>query len=197
MRIKNFCLVLYRQGQYSKEKLTSLFENLPLSRKERILKLNDNPTYQEFLIVEYFIVAKKLRLSNQQDFCYNKFGKPYTKNEKLHFNISHSKNILAIAFSRYPIGVDVQHFLDCDDDIAKLTCNDEEYAIVLNSKNKNIEFTKLWAQKESVVKMFGGTLYLDTKNILSNIAQLKIKCKVKEDYVISICYSKHLDFDQA
>jgi phosphopantetheinyl transferase len=37
-------------------------------------------------------------------------GKPYI-DDKLHFSISHSQNILVIAFDEYPIGIDIEYSL--------------------------------------------------------------------------------------
>lgn len=185
----NFTKVFYKIGQYSKAQLEKLYNQLPQSRKERIDKI-ENAVYREFLIVEFFIVINKLGKSPNEDFLYNDLGKPYFENSPLNFSISHSQNLLIVVFSKYPIGVDLQHFLPFDYNTALDVCNSAELNIILNSKNKDREFTRIWTQKESVVKLHGTTLYLDVKNILNNASDYQFKNYLKKDYSISICIKK-------
>lgn len=39
----------------------------------------------------------------------NNFGKPYVNIEHLHFNLAHTKNLLAIAVANHPVGIDVEY----------------------------------------------------------------------------------------
>ncbi len=187
MRIKNYSFVVYRYGSLSEKRINALFNELPTARKERVKNLTDNPIYREFLIVEYFIVIKKLKRKNTDDFSYNEMGKPFFENAEFYFSISHSNDILIVAFSKSNIGVDVQYLLPFQNEVSRLVCNDDEFNLIANSKNPDLEFTKLWTKKESIVKFYGGTLYQDTKNILTNNSDLKVFTKVKKDYAMSIC----------
>ena len=187
MRTKNYSLVVYHYGSLSKKKIQALFNKLPPARKTRVENITDNPIYREFLIVEYFIVVKKLKLKNTLDFSYSEKGKPFFKNAKFHFSISHSNEILTVAFSKSNVGVDVQFLLLFEYRLALLVCNNDEFDLIANSKNRDLEFTKLWTKKESIVKFHGGTVYQDPKNILTNNSDLKVFTKAKKDYVTSIC----------
>lgn len=187
MRTKNYSIVVYKYGSFSEKKIEALYNELPAARRTRIENITNNPIYREFLIVEYFIVIKKLKLKNAGDFSYNEMGKPFFENAKLHFSISHSNEILIVAFSKSNIGVDIQFPLPFQNDVAHLVCNDDEFHLIANSKNPDLEFTKLWTKKESIVKFYGGTLYQDTKNILINYSDLKVLTKTKKGYVMSIC----------
>ena len=189
MRTKNYSLVVYKYGSLSQKKIESLLNKLPPARKERVENLTDNPIYREFLIVEYFIVIKQLRLKNTADFSYNEMGKPFFENSELNFSISHSDRILIVAFSKSNIGVDIQHLLQFKSEVACLVCNDDEFNSIANSKNPDLEFTKLWTKKESIVKFYGGTLYQDTKNILTDNTHLTVLTKSKKGYAMSICLS--------
>ena len=187
MRTKSYSLVVYKYGSLSEKKLKLLFNKLPQARRERVESLTDNPVYREFLIVEYFIVIKKLKLKNTADFSYNEMGKPFFENALFNFSISHSNKILIVAFSKNNIGADIQFLLPFKNEVAHLVCNDDELKIIANSKNPDLEFTKLWTKKESIVKLYGGTFYQDTKNILLNNPDLKVLTKTKKGYAMSLC----------
>ena len=187
MRTENFSYIVYKYGSFSQKKIGRLLNKLPPSRKDRVEKITDNPIYREFLIVEYFIVIKKLKLENTDDFSYSETGKPFIKNAAFNFSISHSNKLLIVAFSRNNIGADIQFLLPFENEVARLACNDAEFNSIANSKNPDLEFTKLWTKKESVVKFYGGTLYKDTKNILTDNPDLKILTRVKKNYAMSIC----------
>ena len=189
MKINKFKQVFYKIGQYSDEKLEELYNGLPKSRKMRVDNVK-NKIYREFLIVEFFIVINQLGLSAKKDFSYNKMGKPYFKNQTMHFSISHSQNILVVVFSNYSIGVDIQHYLNYDNAIAKNICNEKELKKIENSTKKEKEFTKLWTQKESVIKLKGLSMYVDTKNLLEN-SSYKIFTKLKKDYAISVAIQEN------
>ena len=77
--------------------------------------------------------------------------------------------------------------LSFDESMAKDFCSDNELNKIITSKNKDKEFTKLWTQKESIVKLKGTTLFFDKKNILTGIKNYSIKTYQKKDYVVSIC----------
>ena len=189
MRTKNYSLIVYKYGSLSEKKIGLLLNKLPSARKERVNNLTDNPIYREFLIVEYFIVIRKLKLKNTVDFSYNEMGKPFFENAGFNFSISHCNDILIVAFSKSKVGVDIQYLLPFKDEVARRVCNDDEFNLIANSENPDLEFTKLWTQKESIVKLHGGTLYKDTKNILTDNSDLKVITKAKKDYVMSICLS--------
>ena len=49
------------------------------------------------------------------EYCKTENGKPYIKNyPDYHFNISHSNGAVAIAFSDYPVGVDIEKIRKAD-----------------------------------------------------------------------------------
>lgn len=57
---------------------------------------------EQIIYQEYKLNIKDLKLS------YNAYGKPYFLNVDFHFNISHSKCLIAIALSKQKIGIDVE-----------------------------------------------------------------------------------------
>ncbi len=122
-------------------------------------------------------------------------GKPYTENCNIHFNISHSGDMVVCAVSDNPIGVDIEKIKPVDLKIAKKVFNNDELLYLFGTtppytfeKTDDIEilrrFFTLWTTKEAYVK-FTGT------GISENLKELSIKkdCVVTEirgDYVISV-----------
>ena len=45
------------------------------------------------------------------EIIYNEYNKPYLKNEKIYFNISHSNGTIVLVISDKEIGVDVEYFV--------------------------------------------------------------------------------------
>ena len=92
-------------------------------------------------------------------------NKPKFKNLDLCFNISHSNNIVAVAFDTIPLGLDVEHMKERN---FKLLL--ERYNI--DSDDKEF-FYQFWTEYEASIK------------IQSEIKQ-KLCFKLKEDYMLSL-----------
>jgi phosphopantetheinyl transferase (holo-ACP synthase) len=88
----------------------------------------------------------------------NDHGKPILSNSKINISISHSKNMLFLAFSLNPnFGVDIEH-----EDVVSLInplgiLDAEEYLLTLNLNDFSFStiFCKIWCLKESFFKMKG------------------------------------------
>ena len=93
-------------------------------------------------------------------FITNTYGKPSLENQPLHFNISHSKDIILYAFYPHlPIGIDIEYTrLDLDvEDIAQLVFHATEidYWLRLDEKQRIDAFFQLWTLKEAYIKAIG------------------------------------------
>ncbi|MDL2246771.1 4'-phosphopantetheinyl transferase superfamily protein [Methanobrevibacter sp. OttesenSCG-928-K11] len=92
------------------------------------------------------------------------YGKPYLLDfEDVFFNISHSFNYVACGISNKPIGVDIEYIKPIDFEITNMFFFKKEYDYILNSKNKNEAFYKIWVLKESFAKMMGLGFHLNPK----------------------------------
>ena len=83
------------------------------------------------------------------DYSLNEYGKPISKDK--YFNVSHSKGIVAIALSEYPVGLDLELIRPYKESLKSLICNDIENDYIKSSK----DFYKVWTSKESLVKCIG------------------------------------------
>ena len=157
-------------------------------KQERILKQKIKQNADNMLVSEILakVVIKKIFGIDiaKQEFNYTEYGKPYLPDyPDVHFNISHSGEYVACAVSDKPIGIDIQKISEYNSDVAKRVCNGNELAQIEKSSDKAYEFTKLWTQKEAVLKMYGtGIASGDIKHCLEN---QKIKSKKIDDCWLS------------
>lgn len=91
--------------------------------------------------------------------------KPKFENASLCFNISHSNNIVAVAFDSFPLGLDIEFMKDRD---FKLLL--ERYNI--NSNNKEF-FYQFWTEYEAKIK-------------IQNETKQKISFKLEPNYMLSL-----------
>lgn len=88
-------------------------------------------------------------------------GKPALKDQSIEFNISHSKNWYGFAFSKSPIGLDLEEFKSTNRNllgIARRFFTETETNFLSKSAADTLpqQFYKLWTQKEAVLKAHGG-----------------------------------------
>ena len=167
-----------------------LLKYVQAEKQERILKQKVKQNADNMLVGEILAkVAIKKTFGidiAKQKLVYTEHGKPYLIDyPDIHFNISHSAECVVCAVSNNPVGVDVQKIGEYNFDIAKRVCNEKELVQIENSLDKASEFTKLWTQKEAVLKMYGvGIASGDIKNCLDGH---NIQSKRIEDYWLSVC----------
>ena len=158
-----------------------LYNFLPKSRRVKVDNLK-NPIDKKIAIIEYFIIKHFLKIKGNPDFKYSENGKPFYGNK--HFNISHCDNILVIAISEQEVGVDIQRLLNYDEKLIKYICNENEINQLVKDSNS---LTRLWTQKESLIKCMGGTIACDLKNILKNSDGFEFSFYEHGNYIISLC----------
>lgn len=92
----------------------------------------------------------------------DEMGKPYFEDGKLHFNVSHSGEYLAIAISECPVGVDIQAPKNIREGMYKKVVQPEEAKLIGEEYQK--DFLRLWTLKESFVKAEGKGLRISMKD---------------------------------
>lgn len=120
---------------------------------------------------------------------YNEYGKPSLVHRTpytVHFSISHCKEAIAVALDDQPIGIDVETIRNVDQDLILRTMNEEEQKQI----HSNRDFTRLWTQKEAILKMEGtGISSFEQLQGLS-IPDYRIQTIEKEKYIYTIAYGK-------
>lgn len=108
------------------------------------------------------ILASKHHLPNEKiHFVYSENSKPELQFvDNIHFNISHSGDWVVCAFSKMPVGVDVEKIKKVNFNIARRFFSDEEvnqlFALAPNEQSSF--FFDLWTIKESYLKAIGTGL---------------------------------------
>lgn len=97
------------------------------------------------------------------------YGKPYLKDGRLHFNLSHSAGLAVCVLSDQPCGIDIQQVRVFKPALIKRVFLPEEMeaATLFAEKNAPLDaaFTLLWSAKESVMKCLGYGFQLSPLSI--------------------------------
>ena len=128
------------------------------------------------------------------EWSYNEHGKPYIAGGP-YFSISHCKEGIAVAVDEQPVGIDIEAVRHAEQDLIERVMNEEEKSKVESQKSKeerDREFTRLWTQKEAVVKAQGTGIYSfeQLQTILEESGKWNVESIEKENYIYSIAYGK-------
>lgn len=176
------------------ESLTDpVFERLlPLLPEDRIKKAlrYRNIVDRNNCVVTYIMLKNALQECFRVDeftMQYDNLGKPFLKEyPNIHFSISHCKIGCAVAVADQLIGIDIQNIVTFSENVARRVCCLQELQILEQSEDKDRDFIRMWAMKESYVKMTGEGIYKDFKTI--NTTELNgIEIEEKDDLIISVC----------
>ena len=121
-----------------------------------------------------FVAKNFYNLENQEIIVNNK--KPKFSNSNIHFNISHSKNIVAVAFDNYDIGLDFELIKDR---------NIEKLSNYLKKDFKSLtEFYQYWtcfeAQYKSKPQNLTSFKFENYMVSVSTFSEIKTKLKIYE-----------------
>ena len=167
---------------------------LPLvSAQRREQALRYKHTFGQFCCLKSWLMLEELleyRIQNTE-YRFNPHGKPYIPGGP-HFSISHCKEGIAVAVDDKPIGIDIEAIRHADEDLIVRTMNEEEKLSVesLELREKDRAFTRLWTQKEAVVKMQGVGIesFEQLQGIRNQESGFRIQTIEKENYIYSIAY---------
>lgn len=101
-----------------------------------------------------------LKISSDDEIKYNEHGKPYLEHGA-HFSISHSGNIAVLAVSEDEIGVDTEKLRPPEKAVIRRCFTEEEAERAQASAES---FTRLWTEKEAVLKLLGTGFSLSPKS---------------------------------
>lgn len=179
---KPIIYIVEKKKSLTAQEFDFLLSFVDISKKERILNQNHKEDAESILISDILVkIAIKQVFGipiKEQIYSKNNNGKPcFVNQEDIYFNVSHSGKYVVCAIYDSKIGVDIQEIKDFNLNVANYICNTNEN--VTNSS----ELTKLWSQKEAVLKKYGLGLAGDIKNCLKNEYTQSIKI---ENYWLSI-----------
>lgn len=189
--LKKYKFIDYKS--VSKKLLAKLISALPDERKSKAL--NYRHDYDKIsCAVSYLLLVYSLK--NDFKMCdpiisVKENGKPYLSNmPDVHFNISHCRYGCAVAVSNHEVGIDIQDICPVSDNIINRVCCQNEINIIQNSSDRSRAFAKIWAMKESYVKMLGYGILCELDKINTTQLSDKICVTENEKYFIAVTASE-------
>ena len=109
----------------------------------------------------------QLPINQQPIFLYNDYGAPYIEGGP-HFSISHCKRGVAVAVSENPIGIDIESIRSFKPELMRKTMKEDEQLRITSSAIPEVEFIRLWTQKEAILKLQGTGIISDLHHVLTH-----------------------------
>lgn len=168
----------------------SCLDSLPIWRKYRTLRLKKIEDRKQsvfaFFLLE-FALNYEYCISEVPEFIFTSFGKPFFKDLNIYFNLSHCKDAVACAVSEHEIGIDIESISHFDPNVAKRVCLKSEYDFLMNHRDRDKEWTRLWTMKEAVSKWYGSGLSHPLKDIYLDEFEIDSFFCDQNRYICSIC----------
>lgn len=124
-------------------------------------------------------------------------GKPYAKNINIHFNISHSHDLVVCVISDENIGIDIEKIRPVNLSLAKTVCTENELTYLFGKKPTDEDYTlcenekilkrffNIWTTKEAYFKCT-GTGITNLKSVDCTTLNFPVKTETIENYIIKI-----------
>ena len=186
------------QAEIPEKTLSRLMALVSQGKRDRIDRLLSKRNAVNMLMGEVITrkaISVRTGLQNHTiEFSHNQYGKPLLLNSSnLHFNISHSGNLVVCALDNKPVGIDVEIHKSVNLKIARRFFCQDENEFILADMDRSIErFYKIWTMKESYVKWEGRGMStpFDSFSVLDIMRQDKMffhSLDVRVDASCSIC----------
>ncbi len=118
-------------------------------------------------------------------YLFGENGKPYfAEFPDLHFNISHSANMVMAAFGTVETGCDIEKIKPVDLKLAKRFFAPSEYEYLRsfeNEEGQQLEFYRLWTLKESYMKATGRGMSLPFNGFSISVSDDKISVECESE----------------
>ena len=175
-------MIFDRMEECTETEVQRLLPQVSAQRREQALRFKH--TLGQFCCLKSWLMLNAMHIG-EMEFLYNEHGKPYIEGGPF-FSISHCKEGIAVAIDDQPVGIDIEAIRNVDQDLILRTMNEEEQRQI----HSNRDFTRLWTQKEAILKMEGtGITSFEQLQELS-IPDYRIQTIEKEKYIYTIAYGK-------
>ena len=184
-------------AEMSEQQTEKLINSLPDWRREQALRFKHLQGRRE-CAVGYVELLRGMRqcfgISDFPSFIYNEHGKPLLKEyPDLYFSISHCKEAVGCFVSDRPCGFDVEYIRKAKPDLVRHTMSPEETESIFSNPFPDIAFTRLWTQKEAVLKLLGTGIVDDLHSVLKPEKLQGIELKTVENpyrnYIYTTAFS--------
>ena len=166
---------------------------LPQWRREQALRFKHLQGRRE-CAVGYIELLRGLRLcygiEDMPSFDYNEHGKPFLKEHpEVYFSISHCKAAVGCLVSDKPCGLDIEHIRKAKPDLVRHTMNPQEAESIFASRFPDIAFTRLWTQKEAVLKLKGTGITDNLHHVLAPDSVQDIALETSENLYLGYIFT--------
>lgn len=184
-------------AELSEAQTERLIASLPEWRREQALRFKHLQGRRE-CAAGYTELLRGLRLcfdvDGQPEFEFNEHGKPFLKAyPDIYFSISHCKEAVGCFISDRPCGLDIERIHKAKEDLVRHTMSPQEAESIFADPFPDIAFTRLWTQKEAVLKLAGTGIIDDMRHVLDpeklKCINLKTTENVYSGYVFTIATS--------
>jgi 4'-phosphopantetheinyl transferase len=168
----------YLNSSYQQLLMDKYMPQFPDEFQQRILSFHRWQDAQAAILGRLF-TQQGIKLYNfnevDDEIVYNNYGKPRLRYIPLHFNISHTNNVVVCAFSYEEIGIDIEKITNIDMETFKPHLTKSEWDQIQTSKNKLSEFYNFWTKKEAIIKLMGKGLSipLNSFEVIANVVVIE------------------------
>ena len=144
--------------QLTGEEFEKAFATADKERQKKVL-MKKNPDDRTLSLFAGLLLKTALQREGIfEEVCFDKRGKPILKSGMLYLSLSHSGKRVMCALSDGEIGCDCQKQVPFSKKIPEKYFTENEKARLETAEDKEGEFARIWAAKESCVKMTGRGL---------------------------------------
>ena len=185
--------------QCSEQTIARLLPLVSHQRREQALRFQH--IFGQFCCLQSYVMLcqllaewgriHQLPVSEKPTFLYNDYGAPYIEDGP-YFSISHCKTGIAVAVSENPIGIDIEAIRTFSPDLMRKTMNITEQQRITSSTTPDVEFIRLWTQKEAILKLQGTGIIYDLHHVLDDLQNITWQefMHTSPDYICTIAVKK-------
>lgn len=162
-------------------------------RREQALRFKYEQGQRQ-CVAAYLLLKRALQVEENIDinpqFEYGEHGKPRIVGySDLHFSLSHCKEAVACVLSHKPVGIDVESVGRYRESVARYAMSDEEMQRIQCSDRPEVEFTRLWTMKESLLKLTGEGINDQMKQVLIGVPASAFTTveRLDKNYIYTVC----------
>ena len=148
----------FHKNSVDMQTIDAYLDLLPPERRVRALRYR-NERNRLNCIISYLLLRHALKTEfslHDPRIAAAENGKPFLPDHpNVHFNISHCPAGCVVGVADRPIGVDIQDIRHFSPRLREYCCSRDELALLSRCAQPEVEFTGLWAMKESYLKLIG------------------------------------------
>ena len=167
-------------------------ELIPESRQEKIQHLRTENRKRQSLLAYVLLVYALWRYDGKLQLPeLPAKGKPRIQGrEDLQCSLSHCPLGAAAVVHHAPIGVDMEVVRSYNPKLARYVCSVEEVDAIEASGDPALAFTILWTKKESYIKLRGGSIGPEMRQLAGQLSGVQFETKIGDGWVLTTCWDK-------